>query len=53
MKSDENLYVRFRAAFALTEHNPGEYRDEVIDVLHEAKNDENVSDRAKQCLEKV
>ncbi len=38
MQNDENVYVRYRAAFALVAHGPGDYRDDVIKTLKEAEN---------------
>ena len=53
MKSDSNVFVRYRSAFTLAAHDPGVYRDEVIDVLTEAEKDPDVSDIAKKYKSRI
>jgi HEAT repeat protein len=53
MVSDNNPYVRFRSAFALANHDPGNYRKEVVGVLEEAEKDEDVAALAKGYLKKM
>ena len=53
MKTDENPYVRFRSAFALAYHNSKKDIDKIREVLKEAFLDEDVSEIAKECLEKL
>ncbi len=52
MTTDDNRYVRFRSAFALANHDPGEHRDDVLRTLREAEKDKDVSGIAKGYLAK-
>jgi len=52
MRTDPNIYVRFRSAFALAAHGPGRYSKEVIQILKKAEKDKEVSKIAKQYLKK-
>ncbi len=53
MNSDDNPYVRFRAAFALAAHDMGDHGERVIEVLREAKKNPDVADLAEGYLSKV
>lgn len=53
MERDNNKYVRFRSAFALANHGPGQYLKEVISTLKEASMDKDVGAIAKDYLDKV
>ena len=53
MKIDHNNYVRYRAAFTLAAHGAGEFKKEVEQVLHEAEEDPDVSEIAKQYLTRI
>lgn len=53
MTSDDNPYVRYRSAFALTVHGSGEYKEDVQKVLHQAEKDKDVSDLAMEYLSQI
>jgi HEAT repeat protein len=53
MLRDSNRYVRFRAAFALANHGPENYREEVIEKLNEAAKDKEVKEIARDYLSKL
>jgi hypothetical protein len=52
MKEDDNPYVRYRSAFAIAAHDTGYHRQEVIETLKQAQQDENVSEFAEDYLKK-
>ena len=53
MVSDENKYVRFRSAFALANHGPGQYNKQVMNVLREASRDKDVKEIAEKYLHRI
>lgn len=56
MSSDENPYVRFRSAFALTNHRKGLTHGEIdgiVNTLREASMDNDVGGIAKAYLQKL
>ncbi len=53
MTTDSHKYVRFRSAFTLAAHGPGEYKDSVLQTLKEAEQDEDVSEIARKYIEKL
>lgn len=50
MKNDNNLHAKYRAAFALANHGPGEYIQEVLELIKQASEDKEVSEFAKNYL---
>ena len=53
MMEDENLYARFRSAFALANHGSGQYKETVIGTLKLAARDDDVKEIAKQYLNRI
>lgn len=53
MNNDSNPYARYRAAFALAEHAPDKYRDDIVRVLKEAAKDKDVGKIAKNYLARL
>lgn len=53
MWGDENLYARYRAAFALAEHGVGRYRTKVMQVLQQASEDKDVGNIARKYLDRL
>ncbi len=53
MSSDSNIYAQYRSAFALANHGPGGYRNEVVQKLRQAEQDGDVSEIAKKYLRKL
>jgi hypothetical protein len=53
MLEDDNIYVGFRAAFALANHGPGAYKESVIEKLGEARRDKDVESIARGYLNKL
>ena len=53
MMKDDNLYVRFRSAFALANHGPGQYKETVIGALKLASKDDDVKEIAKGYLNRI
>ena len=53
MMGDDNEFVRYRCAFTFVNHGPGDYKDEVIEVLNEAARhqEQDIADMAKAYLE--
>lgn len=50
MRNDNNIYVKYRAAFVLASHGPGEYTQEVLELIKQALEDKEVSEFAKNYL---
>ncbi len=53
MLEDGNIYVGFRAAFALANHGPGAYRERVVEKLNEALRDKDVESIARGYLNRL
>ncbi len=53
MTTDDHVYARYRSAFALAVHGPGNYKADVKRVLEEAEQDDAVSKLAKQYLARL
>ena len=53
MRNDDHIYVKYRAAFALANHGPGEYMQEVLELIKQASKDKAVSEFAKNYLRKL
>ena len=53
MRNDNNIYAKYRAAFALANHGPGEYMQEVLELIKLASEDKEVSVIAKNYLRKL
>ncbi len=53
MRNDNNIYAKYRAAFALANHEPREYTQEVLELIKQASKNKEVGAIANNYLGKL
>ena len=53
MREDNNIYAKYRAAFALANHRSGDYIQEVLELIKQASKDKEVKPIAENYLRRL